>query len=321
MTARDLRLRSLVLIGLATLCVLAVPRVAFAYDAVVPDEFPTIQAAVFFASDRDGDGIRDVYIRPGFYYENVIIHADNPDLLLEGDDPVTTQIVGAGSAATVLVDGAENITLRSLTITGDGTGVGIHLLNAKNVRIELDIIRDNRVGLYLQGVEKSIVRSNDVRSNARIGIRVTDSQAGQILLNLVRLNGHGIVLQRSMDHEVAGNTVWNSSQVGIASGQGERNRFLENVVMSSGYHGFYLVQSQDEAVNRNIAFDNGRSGLLLAQPTSIVASGNRFLSNQKYGIVCLGAKDCDFDALNPGVQPLPGDNELAGNLVGAFLEK
>lgn len=294
---------------------------AMANDAIVPEEYPTIQAAVDFCPDKDGDGIRTIIVLPGTYHENVVIRAQNSHLQLIGDDPVATQVVGAGTHPTLKVRGATDVTVRGLAFSGEGLAPGIAVLNSSRVRIELNIIRHNKVGIYAHRVEESIIRSNDLRSNAGTGLRLREGRGNKVLLNMVRLNeGIGIAIRESSENEVVGNTVWNNGYEGIASGFSHHNRFIENLVMSSGGNGIFFLDAEYEVVSRNLGFDNGKSGLKIMRSGDITVSGNRFISNERYGILCRRARDCDFDAVQAGIQPLPGRNDLAGNLKGEFLE-
>lgn len=308
-------------IGLAMVMLLLAGAPAVSNDAIVPDEYPTIQAAVTFGPDKDGDGITEILVRPGIYAENVVIRAENSSLLLEGEDPVVTQVVGAGSLPTLEIRGATDVTVRGLAFSGEGLAPGIAVLDATKIRIELNVLRNNRVGIYARNLEEGIIRSNDLRNNIGNGLLLRQSQETRILLNMVRMNArNGIVIQESGHNEVIGNTVWNNGKAGIASGFGEHNRFIENVVMSSGENGLMFVGAKFEVVNRNLGFDNGKSGLKIVRSGNLTASGNRFMSNQMFGILCLRAWDCDFDAVQAGIQPLPGLNDLTGNVKGEFHE-
>ena len=64
-----------------------------AVDAVVPDDFETIQLALDSADDTDRDGFVHIFVRRGTYAENVLIQ-QRADVILEGQDPATTVIFG-----------------------------------------------------------------------------------------------------------------------------------------------------------------------------------------------------------------------------------
>ena len=84
------------------LCLIFPCRGVLAVDAIVPDDFATISAAVLGATDVDSSGVVEIMVRAGTYNENVRI--ERSDLALLGEDadaeaaPVAVGETKVGSA-------------------------------------------------------------------------------------------------------------------------------------------------------------------------------------------------------------------------------
>ena len=77
---------TLLLTGMLTLAFNFQPAKPEPTTIIVPDDYPTIQAAINAANDGD-----TVFVRNGTYYENVVV---NKPVSLVGEDKQTTNIDG-----------------------------------------------------------------------------------------------------------------------------------------------------------------------------------------------------------------------------------
>lgn len=189
----------------------------------VPDDFPTIQAAVDNASDGD-----TIFVKRGTYNEVLVIVET---VTLIGEDKNTTIISGdqRGDPVTVL---ANNVVIEGFTVTG-----GNNHFNA---------------GIVLQNVNGTIIQNNSILSNYNAGILVTGSN-NTILQNRIEDNWYaGIILASgSSNTSVTGNDVMKNF-IGLDIHEGATNSLLRNNTISENsvgislqYHNSFDYFSQD----------------------------------------------------------------------------
>ena len=134
---------------------------------IVPDNYPTIQAAI--NSVNSGDSI---LVRRGTYYENVIA---NKTVALVGEDKDQTIIDASGAGYAVGIRGANNVSVCNLTIQNGQTGIyagdwGVGVVSSRGNIIH-NLVKDNsESGIYVSQTNYSVF-DNDVRSNG-IGISI-----------------------------------------------------------------------------------------------------------------------------------------------------
>ncbi len=135
---------------------------------VVPDDFPTIQAAI--DASGDGDGIS---VRPGVYTENLAFGAKDITLAGLGDAPGDVVVDGAGldrvvTLATLYTGRLGNLTLRNgrATLGGGIYGAGADIILSE-VTLEDNVATDNGGGIYVASIG----------SLTATGLRVTGNTA------------------------------------------------------------------------------------------------------------------------------------------------
>jgi nitrous oxidase accessory protein NosD len=111
------RIRCIVLLALlvlGTLTILFHIQSVEARTIIVPDDYPTIQAAINAAASRD-----TVFVRNGTHYEHIEI---NRPLTLVGEDNKTTIIDGNGTRTVTLITASyasiSNFTVRNAGLKG-----------------------------------------------------------------------------------------------------------------------------------------------------------------------------------------------------------
>jgi len=84
---------------------------------IVPDDFSTIQEAVFAANPGD-----TIYVRAGTYQERVNIFKNN--LVLTGENKDTTILEGTGETyPTISINNADKIAITGFTIQNSKDGI------------------------------------------------------------------------------------------------------------------------------------------------------------------------------------------------------
>jgi parallel beta-helix repeat protein len=154
-------------------------------EIVVPDDYPTIQAAINAASDGD-----TIFVRSGTYYENVVV---NKAVWLVGEDMATAIIDGnsTGYCVEIQSNGAvlENFTLEN----GDLVDVMVNQ-NVSQVVIENNLMINSDWGIYLSESSNNTIERNLVENCGSAGIFLESSSYNMIIGNTVVNNSEGIVL-------------------------------------------------------------------------------------------------------------------------------
>jgi nitrous oxidase accessory protein NosD len=224
---------------------------------IVPDDYPTIQAAVSAAGSGD-----TVSVRKGVYAENVIIAQS---LTLQGEDRETTIIDGGGrgnvvhiSASHVLVSGfsvrngeqgveiksslpVHHIALRDIIVT-QNTSHGIYSRNSGGYHVIEDCIisKNGGYGLEVHQFSKSHIRNCEAFGNSG-SIRVGWSWYVIIEGNKIHHNSSGIGLDSCYYSTVKQNLVYLNKHAGIDfSYISYRNTIKENIVCGHD-HGIHIL--------------------------------------------------------------------------------
>jgi parallel beta-helix repeat protein len=114
-----------------------------ASNIVVPNDYPTIQAAVDAAIDGD-----TIFVKAGTYHENVVV---NKTISLIGEDANTTVIDGIPSGETLVSVTKNNVTISGFTIRSspDRYDTGIFLSSSNFSSIEGNVITECYDGVTL----------------------------------------------------------------------------------------------------------------------------------------------------------------------------
>jgi parallel beta-helix repeat protein len=210
--------------------------------------FPTIQEALLYAQDGD-----TVYVFAGTYYSSggsfwpvSIRHS----IMLQGEDPATTEIVGGGTYNSMYVVAFYETTgpaeIRDFTIRKSGTDVddGGILVNADNVNIINNTLTENQLGIY-------IIASH---TNCRIE------------QNIITQNQDGI-FGTVDESEIAYNQVVNNSFNGIVL-YGNNNSVHNNLIRGHSMDGVDIKGSKSCKVVRNNFYDNDKDAYFINSPNT-----------------------------------------------------
>lgn len=280
---KDFIIKSLAVITVLFGCVvfLSSPAHSQAISAfIVPDDHPTIQAAVNAASPGT-----TIVIRTGTYRESIVIRKDN------------IRLVGAEEPGTVIIDGKELVDV-----------TGIHLLNASRVEIR---------GLVVQNFDGFVGPGT---GDYRAGILVEGGRANIIRHNHLRLNGSNLVLDRSDNNQIIGNTVALAKHAGILLRNGSDGNTIKGnsgydndhrplTLPSSELPGCGILitdGSKGNSVKDNDLFRNGRGIMLENGANDNQVIGNMLHDNARFGIAV-------FAGDNPAKDNLLTDNVAINN--------
>ena len=286
-------LSTLLLLTLLPATLLAWIIIPAAADTLqVPQEYPTIQAAVNAAGAGD-----IIEVGSGTYPENVIV---NKTVTIKGDSATTTIVDGGGKDMVFNVQ-EDNVELSDLTIRNGGSYSGVTIYDPYNgLTIRNTRVIDNAVGVVISGSYDSYINDNTIEdsvfinnqmysinvrftsntiigdnqvSESAYGVTISDSLSSQVVNNTVSDTSYGIYVPYSNNANVSANTLisnsWNiyltysnsgiighnnvsGGAVGIQVMHSEGNSVLNNNVADTSY-GIYLGHCGANTVSSNTA--------------------------------------------------------------------
>ncbi len=216
----------------------------------VPDDYPTIQAAIFAANPGD-----IVYVRKGVYAENVSI---GKSLTLQGEDRTNTVIKGSGQGSVVHIT-ASYVLVRGLTVTNGKwgveitSGVPIHHVTLKDLNVILNsvgifsyrtggyhvieeciISKSREYALNAHQFSRSLIRNCEVFDNT-MGLRPAWSWYIRVEGNKIHHNhGSGVYLDSCYYSTVERNLVYKNIGAAISATYiSTRNTVRENILFNN----------------------------------------------------------------------------------------
>ncbi len=235
---------------------LAVHPVGAAKTFAVPDEYPTIAAAIAAASPGD-----TVLVKPGIYYEDLTI---DKALTVKSETPQAAVVVGTGGVAKggkgVFTVQADNVAIEGFTIqslnytTSSDCATGI-MLNADGATITGNVF----LGPYY-GVFASVTSQTNVSDN-----------------QLVKIGKNGIKICGGDHNVITGNVMTGNVQSGAAV-DGSSTIVANNLFEANGL-GLGLGASYSVIYGNNFTANTG-SGIYFGASNTIVAA-NSFNQNKR----------------------------------------
>lgn len=210
--------------------------VSAASTIYVPDNYPTIQAAVNAASPGD-----TIIVKSGTYTENVDVNKSY--LTIQSMNGAEVTIVQAANPNDNVFDVRANyICIKGLTIKDAGLfGSGIYIESGNHCLISDNRLLNNWCGIFTQFVEDCTITGNIANSNKNMGILLSSSVDNIINGNTATLNtNYGIYLSRSMNNEVASNILNSNGSGGVELDGSSGNNVKINVIQSHNYWGILL---------------------------------------------------------------------------------
>ena len=235
---------SLLVIGMLTLAFTIQPSRASPTTITVPDNFPTIQAAINAANPGD-----TVFVKNGTYFENVVV---NKTLSLVGESRQKTIVDGRPPAAHMIAIQitADGVSVNNLTTANDQ--VGIFVASSNNIISENNIVNSSGLGVYVTYPSNTLER-NYVAECVYQGIQLAGANFSDVIENTIEWCQQGLAMNFSLYSKAIQNIIRNnvnSPGDGIFLAGSPFNTFTGNTV-TANFHGVGIVGSNDSSFYSN----------------------------------------------------------------------
>lgn len=265
---------AIIIILLTVLSLVAGVPQTRAKTITVPNDYPTIQAAINAANNGD-----TIQIAAGRYYGAVIV---NKSVSLIGESPATTTIYCTQETYDAYVNSgnpfdisADNVLIANLTILqANEYYAAIKATNARNVQITNNVFDQGRtsgIPILLDGCTNFDIIDNDIQGTGRIEIR--NSTGGEISRNVLRNVDYAILIYTSQNLHLSGNRILQSRE-GIRVTDSTGTVLTGNKIDSffGAINAISLIHSPSSVLTDN-EITNSTGGFLVSE------SGNSRLQN------------------------------------------
>lgn len=293
-----------VLAMLASVAMIAWPMAA--KEIKVPQDFPTIQAAIDAAEEGD-----TITVAPGLYQENIVI-VKHLTLQGAGADQVTIAAADP-SRPTLVVRLAQGVIVQGFTITG-GYG-GVRIESRAQAALTANRIAGNRWdGVEVRGPAQATLENNEISGNGDDGIDVWDYGQATITKNKIFGNWKGVsvgVFARAdlQENEISGN--WTGALVWV----GAQASFIGNKISGNRWHGVEVRDAVAALFQANEIIENLGNGVLLAGEAKAELRDNKIINSGLWGIAAY-QKPCHTTSETFKGSAIGGNNEMSGNKQG-----
>jgi parallel beta-helix repeat protein len=246
----------------------------------VPDDYPTIQAAVDVASTGN-----TIIVRNGMYTENVDV---NKRVTIHSENGAGASIVHAANPKDHVFEVTANyVNISGFTVKGATEWVaGICLENVDHCCVINNYVSNNYNGITLKNSSGNMIRNNNVNSNELRGIDAEYSSNNNIIKNnSVSSNKYGIDIRTSCNiNIITGNDVNSNTKAGIVIDSCNNNVITNNTACHNKGRGIEISSSSNNIISGNIASFNERDGILVDESPSNTITNNTVNSNSNRGI-------------------------------------
>jgi parallel beta-helix repeat protein len=244
-----------------------------------PGNYTRIQDAINNTNDWDTVFVFD---DSSPYQESVKI---NKSILLIGENPETTVIIGNQSSDTIDFQ-HDNINLTGFTIKYSHYAVTNSVVNISNCSVYNNIIDDNKEGIRFDDCLNVTVSKNNFTNNY-FALVIEKSRHIIISLNKIRFNSEGIVMDGNENITISLNTIELNSDIGICLYQYPSTKFIPNnyqVFKNTIKNNYQAIFNDEESgIFRNNLIESNTVGINLQSSSEVVISSN-LMKNNSVGI-------------------------------------
>jgi len=249
------------------------PKILSAETINVPEDYPTIQAAINAATAGD-----TILVASGTYYENLVIAKS---LTLRGAGSDVTIIDGGGTGTGVKI-AADSVNMSGFMIRNSGDGV--HLYQCNGVTVSDNKITSNKNdGIYVESSDGNTIRGNTITSNKLGGIFIGYSSDSTISDNLIASNAHeGVYLCYSSSNTVSGNIITSHANWPAISLEDSSGNTIGNNTLFSNKWGIDLYEASGNIIVGNTISNSSYYGVSLFESSGNAFYHNNFIGNAEH---------------------------------------
>lgn len=274
------------------------------------EDFAAIQEAI---DDSDTLDSHTILVDAGIYYEILTVHKS---LTFIGEDSTNTIVDGCGERSVFWIV-TDNVTLDGFAVRNSGYkelsveqkashpyySCGIYIEDAKGITIANNIVLNNGMGIFLEGVNSSTLIDNTVVDNIDRGIWFAGGCTDVILRNNTIANNpfnFGVGVYGLVDslHDIDTSNTVNGKPICYWVNQHDRevpadagyvaivnstNIIVRDLTLTNNVHGVELIHTADTIVENITAFENNLGIYLRVQALNNTITNNN-LFNNTYGI-------------------------------------
>jgi parallel beta-helix repeat protein len=218
----------------------------------------------------------------------------------------------------------EDALIRNVTTT-DNHAAGIEVVDddftqEENVTVRNTTIRRNGVGIWVEGVERTIIADSTITDgNASAAVAVADINVpANGPEDRIRVNGSGVVLESASNATLLDNEITENDGKGIvATLSADGSRVAGNDVTDNGGNGIELVEASGPlTIANNVVSDNGglelydtlsigpngKNGVYLESSSNATVRNNTIEGNEEHGV---------------RIRDESNDNRIVGNAISS----
>lgn len=276
------------------LSVFMLPSISFSKTLVVGPDYPTINAALKKAVDRDV-----IEVRQGEYREYLLINKTiriigiNNPVIIGGHGRHIVEVLNNG----VVIEG---LTIKNEGQSADMASAGIYISD----KAEGTVVKNNRFvdmmhGIWVHGAKNVIIENNNIESVKKLDrnyrgncINLSNSRNVKVIENKLNYCRDGVYMEYSQDGQVAGNEI-SDSRYGIHAMWAD-NAAFDNNISTNNLMGIAIMYSRQTEIKGNISGGNRTNGLFLVQAAESRITGNVFIGNNK-GVFLYNSSYCSLN--------------------------
>lgn len=208
------------------------------------------------------------------------------------------------------------------------------LLSCQNITVQNLNITQRKQGMYLAGLQDSLISRNIVTNN-EAGIIMKGTSNNRILGNLVSNNTDGIYSEASQQNEISGNKIVFNNNIGIDLEDNNDTTIAYNYIAHCK-NAITMNRGKGNLVHGNTLIYTRENGMRIGESTDNTITGNNIAWSKGYALTISGSvgnnsiynNDFVNNAMSAQAQAYPGansqnswDNGQRGNYWSDYQER